>query len=69
MFSNYIVFLYYDFNNGWFGLSSPFVGFANFQKFLGDPEFYAIMWRTFIYSLMLMLTSFPAPIILALCSC
>lgn len=66
MFSNYIAFLDYDFNKGWFGLSSPFVGFDNFRKFLSDPNFYALMGRTLYYSVVMMLVTFPAPLILAL---
>jgi putative aldouronate transport system permease protein len=66
MFSNYIAFLDYDFNKGWFGFASPFVGLDNFKKFLTDPNFYALMGRTLLYSATLMITGFPAPLILAL---
>jgi putative aldouronate transport system permease protein len=66
MFSNYIAFLDYDFNKGWFGFGSKFVGFHNFMKFLSDPKFYKLMGRTMLYSVTLMIATFPAPLILAL---
>jgi putative aldouronate transport system permease protein len=66
MFSNYIAFLDYDFNKGWFGFASDFVGFANFKKFLVDPHFYDLMGRTLLYSVTMIVASFPAPLILAL---
>ncbi|UVI33209.1 ABC transporter permease [Paenibacillus spongiae] len=66
MFSNYIAFLDYDFNKGWFGFGSEFVGFDNFAKFLNDDKFYELMGRTLLYSVTMMVTTFPAPLILAL---
>ncbi|WP_054027343.1 ABC transporter permease [Bacillus sp. FJAT-28004] len=66
MFSNYIAFLDYDFNKGWFGFGSKFIGFDNFEKFLNDPGFYQLMGRTLLYSVTMMLATFPAPLILAL---
>ena len=65
MFSNYMAFLDYDFNNGWFGLQSPFVGLKNFS-FVTSPEFHAIAGRTLLYSVTLLVFSFPAPLIFAL---
>ncbi|SFJ02774.1 putative aldouronate transport system permease protein [Paenibacillus sp. UNC496MF] len=66
MFSNYIAFLDYDFNKGWFGFGSPFVGFDNFAKFLHDHTFYTLIGRTLLYSVTMMVATFPAPLILAL---
>ena len=66
MFSNYIAFLDYDFNNGWFGFASPFVGFAHFRNFLTDPRFHALLWRTLLFSVAIMAATFPVPLVLAL---
>jgi ABC-type polysaccharide transport system, permease component len=66
MFSNYIAFLDYDFNKGWFGFGSKFVGFDNFKKFLYDPNFYHLMGRTMLYSVTMMVATFTAPLVLAL---
>ncbi|SEM57381.1 sugar ABC transporter permease [Paenibacillus sp. OV219] len=66
MFSNYIAFLDYDFNKGWFGFGSKFVGFDNFAKFLTDHKFYTLIGRTLLYSVTMMVATFPAPLILAL---
>lgn len=66
MFSNYIAFLDYDFNKGWFGFGSKFVGFDNFSKFLNDPKFYKLVGRTVLYSVTMMIATFPAPLLLAL---
>ncbi|MBO7744721.1 sugar ABC transporter permease [Paenibacillus sp. MWE-103] len=66
MFSNYIAFLDYDFNKGWFGFGSKFVGFDNFAKFLHDHKFYTLIGRTLLYSVTMMVATFPAPLILAL---
>ncbi|MFC4810809.1 ABC transporter permease [Paenibacillus sp. GCM10023250] len=66
MFSNYIAFLDYDFNKGWFGFGSKFVGFDNFAKFLHDDKFYTLIGRTLLYSVTMMVATFPAPLILAL---
>ncbi|SDX14116.1 sugar ABC transporter permease [Paenibacillus sp. CF384] len=66
MFSNYIAFLDYDFNKGWFGFGSEFVGFDNFAKFLTDHKFYTLIGRTLLYSVTMMIATFPAPLIFAL---
>ncbi|RAP77609.1 ABC transporter permease [Paenibacillus montanisoli] len=66
MFSNYIAFLDYDFNKGWFGFGSEFVGFDNFEKFLTDEKFYKLIGRTLLYSVTMMVATFPAPLIFAL---
>lgn len=65
MFSNYIAFLDYKFNNGWFGLASPFVGFKNFA-FITQPSFWTLVGRTLLYSVTILFFSFPGPLILAL---
>ncbi|MDR2515293.1 MAG: ABC transporter permease subunit [Christensenellaceae bacterium] len=67
MFSNYIAFLDYNFNNGWFGLASPFAGFKNFETFITNPSFWPLVSRTVIYSLCLLLFSFPVSLVFALC--
>ncbi len=65
LFSNYIAFLDYDLNAGWFGLASPFVGFQNFD-FIKEAWFWQLMLRTFIFSFVCLVTSFPASLALAL---
>lgn len=65
MFSNYIAFLDYNFNNGWFGLASPFAGLKNFA-FVQNPQFWTMAGRTVVYSVCLLLFSFPASLVLAL---
>jgi putative aldouronate transport system permease protein len=67
MFSNVIAFMNYDILNGWLGLKSPFVGFANFVKVFNDrATFFPLVWRTFYYSVVRLVTGQPAPFILAL---
>ncbi len=65
MFSNYIAFLDYDFNKGWFGMQSPFVGLANFS-FVKDASFWKMAGRTVTYSFTLLLFSFPLSLVLSL---
>jgi len=65
MFSNLIAFMDYDFTAGWFGLGSPFVGLKHFS-FLREPWFYSLAGRTLLYSVTLLVFSFPASLILAL---
>lgn len=65
MFSNYMAFLDYDFNQGWFGMASPFVGLANFD-FVITSSFWTMAGRTVLYSFTLMLFSFPLSLVLAL---
>lgn len=66
MISNYMAFLDYRLTNGFMGLGSPFVGFKNFD-FLGQPWFYKIVGRTFLYSICGIAVSYPSALILALC--
>lgn len=65
MFSNAIAFMDYKMTKGWLGLGSPFVGLKHF-KFVMEPWFYTLVGRTLVYSLSVLLTSFPASVILAL---
>ena len=58
MFSNYMAFLDYDFNQGWFGMASPFVGLANFD-FVLKSSFWTMAGRTVLY-LSLIHISLPA---------
>ena len=66
LFINVIAFMDYSLLKGWLGLGSPWVGFKWFQRFLTNPDFPVIAWRTITYSLVKLAFSFPAPIILAL---
>jgi putative aldouronate transport system permease protein len=66
LFTNVIAFMDYSLLKGWLGMGSPWVGFKWFQRFLTDPEFLPIAFRTIYYSLAKLAFSFPAPIILAL---
>lgn len=45
---------------------SEWVGWANFKKFLIDPEFKNVVWNTLGLNLLSLLFTFPAPIIFAL---
>lgn len=65
MLSNVVAFLEYDMFNGWMGLSSPFVGFKNFN-FFNQEWFYSLAFRTIFYNVSVLLISFPFSIILAL---
>lgn len=65
MFSNYIAFLDYDFNKGWFGFGSPFVGLKNFE-FIATPAFIELLLRTLLYSATMLLFCFPTSLVLAL---
>lgn len=47
-------------------LKSPWVGFMNFKMFFQAPEFWNVMRNTMLISLLKLIISFPAPIILAL---
>jgi putative aldouronate transport system permease protein len=67
MFSNIIAFMQYDIFAGWLGLGSKFVGFKNFVTIFKDHEnFYPLVWRTFYYSVVRLVTGQPTPFILAL---
>ena len=67
MFSNVIAFMEYNIYAGWLGLQSKFVGFQNFVTVLKDKDtFYPLVWRTFYYSVVRLVTGQPAPFILAL---
>ena len=47
-------------------LKSPWVGFMNFKMFFQSPEFLNVMRNTLVISLLKLIISFPAPILLAL---
>jgi putative aldouronate transport system permease protein len=63
---NVIAFMDYKMTSGWMGLGSKWVGFYQFARFLSDPSFWEVTFRTILYSTAKLLVSFPAPIILAL---
>lgn len=64
MFGLVMAFQKYSPYKGFFG--SPFVGFANFQKFLGDSYFWQVLKNTFLLGFFNTLINFPLPIVLAL---
>jgi putative aldouronate transport system permease protein len=66
MFSNIIAFMDYNIMSGWLGLASPFVGLKNFIVMWNDPQFWPLVWRTFFYSVIRLISGQPAPFILAL---
>jgi putative aldouronate transport system permease protein len=45
---------------------SKWVGFSNFEKFMSDPYFWKILWNTIYLNLLMLVFSFPIPIVLAL---
>lgn len=46
--------------------NSPWVGFVNFQKFLGDPYFYKLIRNTLLINFNCLIFAFPSSIIFAL---
>lgn len=64
MFGNIIAFQDFDIADGFFG--SPFVGLQNFKKLFEDPHALLVIKNTIILSLVNLVFTFPAPIILAL---
>jgi putative aldouronate transport system permease protein len=67
MFSNVIAFMDYNILAGWLGLESKFVGLRNFINVFNDRQtFIPLVWRTFYYSVIRLVTGQPAPFILAL---
>ncbi|SEU09900.1 sugar ABC transporter permease [Paenibacillus sp. NFR01] len=64
MYGVVMAFQQYDIFNGI--LKSPWVGWMNFRMFFEAPEFWNIMRNTIVISLLKLVISFPAPIILAL---
>ena len=59
-----IAFKDYDIIKG-FG-NSPWVGLENFRLLFSSPDMMRVVWRTMVYSFVIMFVSFPFPIILAL---
>ncbi|WP_339243379.1 ABC transporter permease subunit [Paenibacillus sp. FSL F4-0243] len=47
-------------------MKSPWVGFMHFRMFFEAPEFWNVMRNTIVISLLKLIISFPAPILLAL---
>jgi putative aldouronate transport system permease protein len=47
-------------------LESPWVGFENFQKMIGDPDFTRALRNTLIIQSLQLVFAFPAPLLLAL---
>lgn len=47
-------------------MKSPWVGFMQFRMFFEAPEFWNVMRNTIVISLLKLIISFPAPILLAL---
>ncbi|MEK3969100.1 ABC transporter permease [Paenibacillus sp. FSL H7-0323] len=47
-------------------MKSPWVGFMHFRMFFEAPEFWKVMRNTLVISLLKLIISFPAPILLAL---
>jgi len=47
-------------------LGSPWVGFYHFQRFLGSPSFWQILYNTIALSLYSLMAGFPIPILLAI---
>ena len=66
MFMNVIAFMDFKMTSGWLGLGSEWIGLKNFRRFLTDPDFYPIAFRTVLYAFAKLVFAFPAPIILAL---
>ncbi len=66
MFSNIVAFMDYDLLKGWFGLASPFVGLKWFIHIFQDPSFYALVLRTLLYSVIILVFGVPAPFVLAM---
>ncbi|WP_281282543.1 ABC transporter permease [Paenibacillus piri] len=59
-----IAFQQYDpFSGFW---SSDWVGFENFSKLFGEPDFFRLLWNTLTLSALNLFLFFPAPILLAL---
>ena len=55
-----------DFTLGKTLFTAEWVGFKHFEAFLQDPYFWNLIWNTLALNLLLLLFSFPAPILLAL---
>lgn len=64
MYGVVMAFQQYDIFNGI--LKSPWVGFMHFRMFFEAPEFWNVMRNTIVISLLKLVITFPAPILLAL---
>lgn len=64
MYGVVMAFQQYDIFNGM--MQSPWVGWMNFRMFFEAPEFWNVMRNTIVISLLKLVITFPAPILLAL---
>lgn len=64
MYGVVMAFQQYDIFNGM--MESPWVGWMNFRMFFEAPEFWNVMRNTIVISLLKLVITFPAPILLAL---
>ncbi|MBV7329211.1 ABC transporter permease subunit [Chloroflexi bacterium TSY] len=64
MYGAQIAFKKYSIVKGIWG--SPWVGFANFERFIDSPKFQPVVMNTIIISFYSLIAGFPLPIILAL---
>ncbi|MGN7764483.1 ABC transporter permease [Paenibacillus sp. 22594] len=64
MYGVVMAFQQYDIFNGMMG--SPWVGWMNFKMFFEAPEFWNVMRNTIVISVLKLIITFPAPILLAL---
>lgn len=55
----------FSMRKGIFG--SPFIGFANFERFFTSPNFWRLLKNTLLISFYGLIFSFPLPIVFALC--
>jgi len=61
MYGNIMAFKQYNFRLGIFG--SPWVGFQKFERAFSDPGFWLVFKNQIVISLMMLLITFPLPII------
>ena len=64
MYGNVIAFKRFVASKGIWG--SPWIGFANFERFFTSIKFGNIMWNTFFLNVYDLIVGFPIPIVLAL---
>ena len=64
MYGNVIAFKRFVASKGIWG--SPWIGFANFERFFSSFKFGNIMWNTFFLNLYDLVLGFPIPIVLAI---
>lgn len=64
MYGAILAFKDYKYNLGILG--SPWVGLKHFQEFVSSPDFWTVIKNTLVISLLKLVLTFPAPILLAL---